>query len=60
MIQRESARLRDLVEQVLQFASANAGRAIQEREPLSVARVIEETMEASSSAHRRAPLASLE
>jgi signal transduction histidine kinase len=50
MIRRESARLRDLVEQVLQFASAGAGRAIQEREPLSVARVIEETMEASRSA----------
>ena len=55
MIRRESARLRDLVEQVLQFASASAGRAIQEREPLSVARVIEETMEASRSAlHDRA------
>jgi signal transduction histidine kinase len=55
MIRRESARLRDLVEQVLQFASAGAGRAIHEREPLSVARVIEETMEASRSAlHDRA------
>jgi signal transduction histidine kinase len=50
MIRRESARLRDLVEQVLQFASAGAGRAIQEREPLSVAGVIEEAMEASRSA----------
>jgi signal transduction histidine kinase len=50
MIHCESARLRDLVEQVLQFASASAGRAIQEREPLSVARVIEEAMEASRSA----------
>lgn len=50
LIRRESARLRDLVEQVLQFASAGAGRAIHEREPLSVARVIEETMEASRSA----------
>lgn len=49
MIRRESARLRDLVEQVLQFASASAGCAIQEREPLSVARVIEEIMEASRS-----------
>jgi signal transduction histidine kinase len=47
MIQQESARLRDLVEQVLQFASTSAGRVIHEREPLSVARVIEETMEAS-------------
>ncbi len=55
MIRRESARLRDLVEQVLQFASAGAGRAIHKREPLSVARVIEETMEASRSAlHDRA------
>jgi signal transduction histidine kinase len=47
MIQRESARLRDLVEQVLRFSSAGAGRVVHELEPLSVARVIEEAMEAS-------------
>jgi len=50
MIQRESERLRGLVEQVLQFASAGAGRVVQEREPLSVAHVIEEAVEASRSA----------
>jgi signal transduction histidine kinase len=40
VIQKESGRLKDLVEQVLQFASANAGRAIREREAVSVAQVI--------------------
>jgi signal transduction histidine kinase len=47
MIQRESERLRQLVEQVLRFSSANAGRVVQEMEPLSVARIIEETVEAN-------------
>ncbi len=47
MIQRESARLRDLVEQVLRFANASAGRVVHELEPLSVARIVEETVEAS-------------
>jgi signal transduction histidine kinase len=46
LIQQESGRLGELVEQVLQFASTHAGRAIQEREPLSVESVIDETMEA--------------
>jgi signal transduction histidine kinase len=46
LIQRESGRLSELVEQVLQFASGQAGRVIQEREPLSVEAVIDETMEA--------------
>ncbi len=50
MIQRESARLRDLVEQVLRFASASAGRVVQELEPMSVGRVVEETVAASRSA----------
>jgi signal transduction histidine kinase len=50
VIRRESARLRDLVEEVLRFARAGAGRPIDEREPLSVARVIEETVEASREA----------
>jgi signal transduction histidine kinase len=40
VIQKESGRLKNLVEQVLQFASANAGRAIREREAVSVAQVI--------------------
>jgi signal transduction histidine kinase len=47
LIQRESGRLKELVEQVLQFASANAGRVIHEREPVSVEQVIEETVEMS-------------
>jgi len=49
LIQRESGRLAELVEQVLQFASASAGsgRAIREPEPVSVETVIDETMESS-------------
>jgi signal transduction histidine kinase len=47
LIQKESGRLKELVEQVLQFASANAGRVIHEREPVSVEQVIEETVELS-------------
>jgi signal transduction histidine kinase len=50
VIRRESARLRDLVEEVMRFARAGAGRPIDEREPLSVARVIEETVKASREA----------
>lgn len=46
LIQRESGRLGKLVEQILQFASAHAGRAIPERKPLSVESIIEETLEA--------------
>jgi signal transduction histidine kinase len=47
LIQKESGRLKELVEQVLQFASANAGRVIHEREPVSVERMIEDTVEMS-------------
>jgi signal transduction histidine kinase len=47
LIQQESGRLKDMVEQVLRFASANAGRLIQERKPLSVESVIQETVESS-------------
>jgi signal transduction histidine kinase len=47
LIQRESGRLKDLVEQVLQFAGAKAGRVIHAPEPLSIEDVIEETMESS-------------
>jgi len=45
LIQRESGRLGELLEQVLQFASS--GRAIREREPLSVEAVIDEAVESS-------------
>jgi signal transduction histidine kinase len=47
LIQRESGRLGELLEQVLQFASASSVRAIREREPLSVEAVINETVELS-------------
>jgi signal transduction histidine kinase len=47
LIRRESGRLGELLEQVLQFASASSGRAIREREPLSVEAVIDETLELS-------------
>ncbi|HLK20401.1 MAG TPA: HAMP domain-containing sensor histidine kinase [Bryobacteraceae bacterium] len=40
VIQKESGRLKDLVEQVLQFASANAGLAVREHEAVSVSQVI--------------------
>jgi signal transduction histidine kinase len=50
LIQRESGRLGELLEQVLQFASASSGRAIREREPLSVEAVIDETIELSKAA----------
>ncbi len=47
LIQQESGRLKELVENVLQFSSAKAGRVIQEREPLSVEQVIEQALESS-------------
>jgi signal transduction histidine kinase len=49
LIQRESGRLNDLVEQILRFATAEAGRVIDEREPLSIATVIEEAVAAGKS-----------
>ena len=47
LIQQESGRLTDLVEQIMRFAGAEAGRVIQEPEPLSVESVIQDTMESS-------------
>ncbi len=47
LIQHESGRLRELVEQVLRFAGTEAGRVIQEPEQLSVEQIIEDTMESS-------------
>ena len=49
LIQQESGRLKELVENVLQFSSAKAGRVIQDREPLSVESVIEQAVESSKS-----------
>lgn len=47
LVQQESFRLRQLVEQILRFATADAGRVIQEKEPVSVARIIDETLEST-------------
>ncbi len=44
LIQSESGRLKDLVEQVLRFAGANAGHVLQEREPLAVEAVLDEAV----------------
>ncbi len=45
LIQQESERLGAIVEQVLRFASAKAGRVVQERQPISVAGLIEATLQ---------------
>jgi len=47
LIQQESERLGAIVEQVLRFASAKAGRVVQERQPLAVAGLIEATLQSS-------------
>jgi signal transduction histidine kinase len=47
LIQRESERLGEIVEQVLRFAGAQAGRVVQERQPVSVAGLIEETLQSN-------------
>jgi signal transduction histidine kinase len=47
LIQQESGRLKDLVEQVLRFSGATAGRVIQNPEPLSIPDVLEETLESA-------------
>ena len=47
LIQQESGRLKDIVEQVLQFSSAKAGRALQQREPIEVKELVDQTIEAS-------------
>ena len=45
LIQQESERLSAIVEQVLRFASAKAGRVVQERRPVSIAGLIDETLQ---------------
>ncbi len=47
LIQQEAERLTMIVEQVLQFASTKAGRAIREREPLPVTRLMEDALAAT-------------
>ena len=54
LIQQESGRLKDLVEQVLRFSSATAGRVIQNPEPLSVPDVLEETLESAKAVFQQA------
>ena len=50
LIQKESGRLRDMVEQVLMFASAKAGMVVQRTEPVQIDMIIGAAMEASSAA----------
>lgn len=47
LIQQESGRLKLLVEQVLRFAGATSGRAIQNPEPLSISKILEETIDSA-------------
>jgi signal transduction histidine kinase len=47
LIQHESARLRDLVEQVLQFASGNAGGMVRDPEPMAVEGAVEAAIESA-------------
>src|SRR5207249_3006643 len=50
LIQQESGRLKDLVEQVLSFAGSKAGHAIQGTQPLSVEAIIEASVDSTKSA----------
>ena len=50
LIQQESGRLKELVEQVLGFAGAQAGRVVKEPEPLCVETLIEQTVESGKAA----------
>ena len=54
LIQQESGRLKDLVEQVLRFSGATAGRVIQNTEPLSIPDLLEETLESAKAVFRGA------
>jgi signal transduction histidine kinase len=47
LIQQESGRLKELVEQVLRFSSAKAGRVVRKFEPVSLETVIAETLASS-------------
>ncbi len=52
LIQEESEKLGAMVEQVLRFASANTGLVIRQKEPASVAHLLEEGLRGSSLALR--------
>jgi signal transduction histidine kinase len=54
LIQQESGRLKDLVEQVLRFSGATAGRVIQNPEPLSIADLLEDTLESAKAVFQEA------
>jgi signal transduction histidine kinase len=47
LIQQESGRLKELVEQVLRFSSAASGHVIQNPEPMSIATALEETLDSA-------------
>lgn len=47
LIQQESERLSAIVEQVLRFASTKAGRVVQERRAVSIAGLIDETLQSN-------------
>lgn len=54
LIQQESGRLKDLVEQVLRFSGATAGRVIQDPEPLSINGLLEDTLESARAVFQQA------
>ena len=47
LIQQESGKLKDVVEQIMRFAAAKSGRGIRGKEAVSVEAVIEDTVESS-------------
>jgi signal transduction histidine kinase len=47
LIQQESERLGGIVEQVLRFSSAKAGRVLRERQPVSIAGLVEATLQSN-------------
>lgn len=51
LIQDESTKLTNLVEQILRFASAGAGHVIRAREPIELGTLIDETLRSSQEAH---------
>jgi signal transduction histidine kinase len=52
LIQDESTKLTNLVEQILRFASAGAGHVIRTREPIELDTLIDETLRSSQEAHQ--------
>jgi len=50
LIQRESEKLGDLVEQILRYGNAGAGRVIAKREPIAVRELLEDSLQSSHTA----------